>query len=1195
MSEDSGSDDLFVFQSEVNFDAQQEEKETMISNDQHFKLLSEICDNFYTNLQKHDDFNHKSSWQTYSNLEPIKIEINTQETIPGICDIIKSEKNFYNKVIMTFSSLIYEIDNQLPNLGFTCYESLYPLSMYGEIIEDEEKPDNKQKDSKEAEQISYMLPYINEIYEKILTLLTIAINLLNQLLSLYTSQRDEKSYYNKSFKNYTFDLPFEYLGKILSYFNTIDTIVKNNEFLKSDWDKYRTVFHKCKNNSTDYNMTEEQKKHLDRFIKRANASIFEKTCYTQSIKMIIEKSGEPNVNGTGIKKINECVTFLFHLTAYLKNNLSKIYDDLGTITEAYEPIKFYQYLSLFGFYLKLLGNKADKGLVKSVWVLLSKKNITDIPLVGLTNFEITGFLKEFEEYKNPSYDEQEIVNNKKSYLNNFEKTLPILMNNLRLNVMTWITRVESDLFDFKTNMQENNKTSLQIIIDKSNQRVNFIIIGLSLANFIRKNIVYILDSHLDNGMAITEDLVAIFTTGFELIKVIEAEFYKIIPIIALNLNVINRVLYAPLQNFLKKAQEIITKKVKDKDEKKSPLMYFFRDQLSAIKLLYSCSQSIPSQMRLVIVKLCLNTISGKESFDADSLKTINTNIWKLEMINNLSREIVRSCDCSFFYKYISILPDSLKVIYKERPIRIYYFTMAVNDMEKPLMYIKYMENNGYDMIKILRKNILRNYENYFLNKICKEIEDDLRKQIHRVFIEGLKALDPTDFNLNSYLKIKNFKLFDVIIDIKKYVEEHMNMVFYKMTTLNLNDWQTYQQMRVLAKNKYDLNLHEIYLPSQNLVKGKDILDIIRNLKSFTKNFTHNLHNQIFIEIGKSDSSYINIIGVQQILNSLYTHGTGIVNTVLNKAFGYISRTVKPLLDIFFDDYILSMLKDERIFWNENKAKINYNYPLDRALNLRTKILTLDENKKVNQITKAIQYITQIGNVVGLARCIRTALMDYNSHNVHLLNNKDISDFHLMTTQISLEAINDDPSNPENNSTNNISSNLLSNTQNSLNDSNKIFCETINNLKQIGKNSVNYLEVLVTTFGDTLSSAKVPDIELFAFLLPPLTISFIDNAINARDNLMKKNKNEESAYFSDDGFMVGVCYLLKIFSADKRFESLNWFPSVISYYRAKQVGKQKKDRNSYGVNTLNERQINSYKEQFEIQYFTYSSASILFTE
>ena len=241
-------------------------------------------------------------------------------------------------------------------------------------------------------------------------------------------------------------------------------------------------------------------------------------------------------------------------------------------------------------------------------------------------------------------------------------------------------------------------------------------------------------------------------------------------------------------------------------------------------------------------------------------------------------------------------------------------------------------------------------------------------------------------------------------------------------------------------------------------------------------------------------------------------------------------------------------------------------------------------------------ITQIGNTIALARCIRTALMDYNSQNGNLLTNDNISDYNQMAQQISLQVEDIDPTDVNKNSSN-ISSNLLNNIQNSLNECNKIFCETINNLKQTGKNNVNYLEVLVTSFGDAISSSKIPEIELFSFLIPPLTLTFIDTAINARDNLMKKNKTEESSYFSDDGFMMGICYLLKIFSCDKKFESLNWFPSVLCEYKNEQnVQKQKKNTKAVGgIDTLNEIKIATYKEQFEIQYFNYTSASILFTE
>ena len=210
--------------------------------------------------------------------------------------------------------------------------------------------------------------------------------------------------------------------------------------------------------------------------------------------------------------------------------------------------------------------------------------------------------------------------------------------------------------------------------------------------------------------------------------------------------------------------------------------------------------------------------------------------------------------------------------------------------------------------------------------------------------------------------------------------------------------------------------------------------------------------------------------------------------------------------------------------------------------------------------------------MALVRCIRTALMDYNSQNVNLLTSYNINDFNNLIQQILLQ-VDSDPVNANSH----ISPNMLTNTQNSLNDTNKIFCETINSLKQTGGNELNYLEILVTSFGGGLSSEKVQDIDLFAFLLPPLTITFIDNSINARDNLLKKNQTEESAYFSDDGFMIGVCYLLKLFTTDKKFESLNWFPSVINYYNEKKI-QRKNDKSSQGVDTLNDRQITSYKEQ-----------------
>ena len=1170
-------DEQFAFQSVIDFDARQEEKENLDSNDHNFKTLSEICNSFYDDLQKNDFFQHKTSWRTSTSIDPIKLKISSQETLPGICDIIKPSKNFYTKVLTALGTIILEVDNLLPNIGTTNYESLYPLSVYGEEIDDGKNEDKAVND--EEIRISRMLPVFHEIFDKINKLMNVAINLLNQLASLYSEQN---AHYTVSYKFYNFGLAFDYLAKILSYFIAIDNVVSGNDYLRPHWNKYRSFVYQLKNNLSEFNMTEEQRKKLDKFVKKVNAPIFENTCYIQCIHIIKEKSGQISPSGQGIKPLNQCKLFLQHFNLYMNSRIKKINSNMDKLTETYEANDLFQYLSLLGFYIKLLGKDSDKNTLKLAW--LSQKKIANINIVGISYFNIKNFLEKFDEFKRGvSLDPPNVDKQIKANLTSLEKQLPFIINNYSKNLISWATKMDSifsNSKDFAPKFQGNPK-----LLETTSNKIKLIIEGLCTANYLRKKVSFILDSHFTLGIQLDKELINQLTIGIELIKVVEFEFSKLMNLICLNIPIFNRALLFPIQDILKKVAEKAQKKYKDG---KSTNEQLYKDALSASSIFYTCTQSVQSELRLVIEKLCFSTITAKEMLDDNSYDTINENLWTIEILNQLTREITRCCDCSFLYLYQTIFQNAFENIYNDRPKRIYYFIMALNDIENPLHYIKFKENDGIDDIKRLRKVTIETFEKFFMEQLSEQLEKDLQIQVHSTFIEGLDGAEYSETNLQSYLNIQPFRFFDIVFDVKRYMEEHLNKKFYQMTTLNLNNYQTYQRMRVLARNKYGLNLHEVYLPNQNLVTGKDILEVVRNLTSFAKGYTHNLHSQQFIEIVK-DGSYINIIGVQQILTSLYTHGKGIINTIINTAFGYISKNVGTIIDIIRDDYIISMLREEHKFWEEQKANINYNYPLERGQNLRQKIIAYNDNKKNGIIPKCIRIITQIGNVVSLIRCIRTALMDYNSQNVNLLTTYNTNEFSNLIDRISLS-----PDSDPSSKSSQISQNMITNTQNSLIDSSKLFCKTISALKQTGENEINYLLLLVSAFSESINTEKIPYIDLFAFLLPPLIITFIDTAINAKDNLLKKNKSEECSYFSDDGFIMGMCYLLKLFMADKKFESLNWFPSVIQFYNNKK-GDKKTDKYTGGIDTLNEREISSYKEQFELQYYTYTSASLLFTD
>ena len=57
-------------------------------------------------------------------------------------------------------------------------------------------------------------------------------------------------------------------------------------------------------------------------------------------------------------------------------------------------------------------------------------------------------------------------------------------------------------------------------------------------------------------------------------------------------------------------------------------------------------------------------------------------------------------------------------------------------------------------------------------------------------------------------------------------------------------------------------------------------------------------------------------------------------------------------------------------------------------------------------------------------------------------------------------------------------------------------------------------------------------------------------MNAKDKMNKKNK--QGAAFTDDGFVMGIAYILKLVDQYHAFDSLHWFESARTKYEADRV-------------------------------------------
>ena len=70
---------------------------------------------------------------------------------------------------------------------------------------------------------------------------------------------------------------------------------------------------------------------------------------------------------------------------------------------------------------------------------------------------------------------------------------------------------------------------------------------------------------------------------------------------------------------------------------------------------------------------------------------------------------------------------------------------------------------------------------------------------------------------------------------------------------------------------------------------------------------------------------------------------------------------------------------------------------------------------------------------------------------------------------------------------------------------------------------------------------------FFLIIPSLTLSFVESLRSAKDRVEKGIKGTES-FFCDDGFAMGIAYILSILRQNRQFDSLHWFDSVRQHHR-----------------------------------------------
>lgn len=123
----------------------------------------------------------------------------------------------------------------------------------------------------------------------------------------------------------------------------------------------------------------------------------------------------------------------------------------------------------------------------------------------------------------------------------------------------------------------------------------------------------------------------------------------------------------------------------------------------------------------------------------------------------------------------------------------------------------------------------------------------------------------------------------------------------------------------------------------------------------------------------------------------------------------------------------------------------------------------------------------------------------------------------------------------------------------------------------------------------LNSEDYKHFELFYLLIPALTTSFVDSFMQAKNTL--KTKNMTKVYFCDDGFAVGIAYILKILRQNDRFSGINWFKSVIEKHSLDKPTKLQ----AASADRMRKVVSEAYLKEFEWLFYSFVAAQRYFKD
>ena len=228
-----------------------------------------------------------------------------------------------------------------------------------------------------------------------------------------------------------------------------------------------------------------------------------------------------------------------------------------------------------------------------------------------------------------------------------------------------------------------------------------------------------------------------------------------------------------------------------------------------------------------------------------------------------------------------------------------------------------------------------------------------------------------------------------------------------------------------------------------------------------------------------------------------------------------------------NDKLLSLLAKESRWYRENKIKCQGAYPFGRASNVSEELAKV-ENQKETDASSLLDHLrstlTHIGNTVAFLKLLWAAEARNFQEGGPSTKLSDCASTH--------QAL---PTDDE-----------KSDVNRALTDFNNIVEKRQAKLEERS----SWLKLLCRDFQRDMNPANYSHMQNFAMSVPALSLNWLESLQRGKEMMHKKNLTSD-VYFVDDGFALGITFVLSACDLYQSFDSLRWFAAINSKQEAEE--------------------------------------------